>query len=108
MAYTYEELSKMSVADLRKIADGIQHDAVKGHSTMHKEKLIPALCTALGIEAHVHHHIVGSFDKNKVKLEIRQLKAKRDAALAAHNHDQLREIRGQIHRLKRDLRKHIV
>ncbi len=108
MAYTYEQLSKMSVADLRKIADGIQHEATKGHSTMHKEKLLPALCIALGIESHVHHHAVGNFDKSKVKLEIRQLKAKRDAALSAHDYTQLQEIRGQIHKLKRDLRKHIV
>ncbi len=63
MAYTYEQLSKMNVADLRKIADGIEHEATKGHSTMHKEKLLPALCIALGIEAHAHHEVIGSTRK---------------------------------------------
>jgi len=35
MTYTYEQLSRMNVADLRVIADGIEHEAVKGHLTMH-------------------------------------------------------------------------
>jgi hypothetical protein len=108
MAYTYEVLSKMNVGDLRKIADGIQHDAVKGHSTMHKEKLIPALCTALGIEAHPHHHVVGTIDKSKIKQEIRALKAKRDAAIESHNSSELAAIRHSMHHLKRLLRKSIV
>ena len=59
MSYTYEQLNKMTVVELRKIADGIEHEATKGHSTMHKEKLLPALCIALGIEAHAHHEAKG-------------------------------------------------
>ena len=55
MAYTYDQLNMMTVGELRKIADGIDQEAVHGHATMHKEKLVPALCTALGIESHVHH-----------------------------------------------------
>ncbi len=108
MAYTYERLSKMNVAELRVIAERLQHEAVKGHSTMHKEKLIPALCTALGIDAHVHHHVVGAFDKGATKKEIRRLKTERDTALAAHDIARLREIRRSIHALKQDLRHHIV
>jgi hypothetical protein len=107
MAYTYEQLSKMTVAELRQIADGIEHEATKGHSTMHKEKLLPALCTALGIEAHAHHAIVGKIDKTKVKQEIRALKAERSAALQAHDGNKLHEVRWKIHRLKRLLRKSI-
>ncbi len=108
MEYTYEILSKMNVSELRKIADGLTHEAVKGHSTMHKEKLIPALCTALGIEAHTHHHVVGSIDKSKIKQEIRALKVKRDAAIEAHDSAQLASIRHSMHHLKRLLRKSIV
>ena len=108
MAYTYEQLSDMTVAELRKIADGIEHEAVKGHSTMHKEKLIPALCEALGIEAHAHHRVVGNFDKGKVKQQIRRLKVERETALKSHDRTKLREVRQQIHKLKRELRKHIV
>ncbi|MBI5214988.1 MAG: hypothetical protein HY960_04495 [Ignavibacteriae bacterium] len=104
MAYTYEQLSKMTVVDLRKIADGITHEATKGHSTMHKDKLLPALCTALGIEAHAHHYVVG-INKAKVKTEIRVLKKERSSALSSHDKEQLKEIRKKIHKLKHTLRK---
>jgi protein-arginine kinase activator protein McsA len=108
MSYTYDELSKMNVADLRKIADGVDHEATKGHSTMHKDKLLPALCQALGIEAHVHHHVVGAINKTKIKSEIKQLKVKRSAAIEAKDYAQLQEIRDKIHKLKHTLRKYIV
>ena len=104
MAYTYEQLNKMAVADLRKIADGIEHEALKGHSTMHKEKLVPALCQALGIEAHKHHQAKG-MDKASLKLEIRGLKKKRAEILAGKDHKQLSEIRQRIHDLKVKLRR---
>ena len=107
MSYTYEELSKMNVAELRKIADGIHHEATKGHSTMHKDKLLPAMCIALGIDTHVHHKVVG-IDKTKVKSEIKDLKVKRTAAIEAKDYKQLKEIRDKIHKLKHTLRKSIV
>jgi len=107
MSYTYEELSKMNVAELRKIADGIDHEATKGHSTMHKDKLLPAMCIALGIDTHVHHKVVG-IDKTKVKSEIKDLKVKRTAAIEAKDYKQLKEIRDKIHKLKHTLRKSIV
>jgi hypothetical protein len=107
MAYTYEQLSKMTVAELREIAQGIEHDAVKGSSVMHKEKLLPALCTALNIEAHAHHTVVG-VNKGEIKAEIRQLKVKRNAAIERHDHKELSDIRQRIHRLKHVLRKSII
>ena len=107
MSYTYEELSKMNVAELRKIADGIDHEATKGHSTMHKDKLLPAMCIALGIETHAHHEVKG-INKTKVKMEIRALKKERAAALESKDGAKLHDVREKIHRLKRELRKHIV
>jgi cysteinyl-tRNA synthetase len=107
MAFTYDQLSQMTVAELRKIADGIEHEATKGHSTMHKDKLLPALCTALGIDAHVHHKVVG-INKTKIKSEIKVLKVKRSAAIEAKDYKQLKEIRDKIHKLKHTLRKYIV
>lgn len=104
MAYTYEQLHEMNVAQLREIAQGINHEAVKGSSTMHKEKLLPALCTALGIEAHVHHHVVG-IDKSKIKSEIKALKAQRAQALEKKDYAALETIRKKIHTLKRTIRK---
>jgi len=104
MSHTYEELKAMKVAQLREIADGIQHEALAGHSTMHKEKLLPALCLALGIEAHEHHEVVG-VDKRKVKVAIRALKKKRDEALAANDRKVFKESLREIHRLKNKLRR---
>ena len=107
MAYTYEQLANMTVVQLREIADGIEHDAVKGHSTMHKEKLLPAICLALGIEAHKHHEVKG-LNKNSIKVEIRSLKKKRDAALAAKDLGQYHQILHEIHHLKNKLRRAII
>ncbi len=103
MEHTFEELHKKKVADLREIAEGIEHDALHGHTTMHKDQLLKALCTALGIEAHEHHDVVG-IDKRAIKLQIRELKAKRDAALQAHDHAELKLVRRKLHRLKRKIR----
>lgn len=106
MTYTYEELSKMTVAELRQIADGIEHEATKGHSTMHKEKLLPALCVALGIEAHLHHEAKG-INKGQIKMEIRGLRKERETAVQSHDKAKLQMIRGRIHNLKRLLRRAI-
>lgn len=107
MSYTYEQLHEMTVSQLREIAQGVQHDAVKGFSTMHKEKLLPALCHALGIEAHAHHVAVG-INKSAIKTQIRKLKVDREAALTAKNYEQLKDVRHKIKMLKKKLRKAIV
>ena len=104
MAHTYEELKDMTVAQLRDIAKDIQHDAVKGFLTMHKDHLLPALCTALNIPVHAHHVAVIS-GKTSIKTAIRQLKKQRDAAVAAHDRKKLPRIRAEIHSLKRKLRR---
>jgi hypothetical protein len=103
MAHTYEELHKKTVDELRDIAKGLGDDAVKGYTQMNKEHLLPALCKALGIEAHAHHEVKG-LDKGKVKAQLRALKAKRGEALGAHDHDLLKQIRRQRHRLNRKIR----
>jgi hypothetical protein len=107
MAHTYEELSKMTVAQLRDIAKDIDHEAVQGATQMNKEHLLPALCKALGIEAHALHHTEG-IDKPSIKAKIRQLKSQRDEAIKAHDHDRLHRLRRHVHRLKRRIRQHTV
>ncbi len=107
MAHTYEELRKMSVAQLREIAQGIEHEALQGHTAMNKEHLLPALCKALGIDARVHHVAVAA-NKREIKGQIRKLKTDREAALQAHDAKQLKVVRHKIHRLKRELRKAVV
>lgn len=104
MAYTFEELKKKTVAELREIASGMEHEALKGHTQLNKEHLLEALCKALGVDMHVHHKVVG-VEKSQIKSKIKELKKKKDEALAAHDHKQLKFVRRQIHHLKRTLRK---
>ena len=104
--YTYETLKTKTVAQLREIAKDIHHEAVTGYSQLNKDHLLPALCQALGIEAHEHVHVVGDFDKSAVKARIRALKAERQAALEAHDYARLKAIRRQHHRLNRQVRAH--
>lgn len=104
MAHTFEELKDMTVAQLREIAQGIEHEVLKGYSTMHKDHLLPALCKALGIDAHVHHVAHGA-EKTKIKQKIREFKKKRDEAMAAHDKKTIAMAREQLHILKHKLRR---
>ena len=104
MAFTYDELKGKTLAELREIAAGLDHEAVKGYTQLNKDHLLPALCKALGIEAHEHHQVVG-LDKAAVKTRIRALKKQRDEVLAARDAKKLKAIRRHIHRLKREIHK---
>lgn len=106
MAHTYEELKTKTVAELREIAQTIQHEAVQGYSQMNKEHLLPALCRALGVDMHEHYEVHG-IDKSSIKARMRTLKAQRDQALEAHDREQLKSVRRQIHHLNRQIRGHI-
>lgn len=105
MAHTYEELKHKTIAELREIAKGLDHEAVKGFTQMNKEHLLPAVCKALGIDMHAHHAAVRSAAKADAKARLRALKAERDKALAAHDAKQLAAVRRQRHALKRRIRR---
>lgn len=100
---TYEELKHKTLADLREMAKGIDHDAVQGYTQMNKDHLLVALSRALGIQ-HEHHDVVG-IDKQSIKARIRELKTQREAAIAAHDPAQLKVVRRTMHRLKRRIHK---
>jgi hypothetical protein len=100
---TYEQLKHKTVAELRDMAKGIDHEAVQGYTQMNKDHLLVALSKALGIQ-HEHHAVVG-VDKSSIKARIRELKTQRQAALTAHDHAQLKVVRRTIHRLKRRIHK---
>lgn len=104
MAHTYEELKGKTVEELREIAAGITHEAVQGYTQLNKDHLLVALCKALGLDMHEHHHVVG-VNKQDMKAKIRELKRKRDEALAAHDHKALKDVRRNMHNLKRQLHK---
>ena len=103
MAFTYEELKHKTVAELREIAKDIEHEAVQGYTQLNKEHLLVAISKALGLK-HEHHDVVG-VDKASIKARMRELKTKRKAALAAHDHAQLKVVRRTLHRLKRRIHK---
>jgi hypothetical protein len=104
MAHTYDELKHKKVAELREIAKGLEHEAVKGYTQLNKDHLLKALCAALGIDAHAHHHAEG-IDKAKVKTRIKELKKKRDEILASSDRSGLRPLLREIHGLKHALRR---
>ena len=105
---TYEELRRKSVAELREIAKGIDHEAVHGYTQLHKERLLPAICTALNIDMHLHHHVAAGFDKLVIRTRMRQLRDERDRALEAHDTSKLKVIRRELHSLNHQVRSHTV
>jgi hypothetical protein len=103
MAHTYEELKKRTVAQLREIAKDLQHEAVQGYTQMNKDHLLPALCKALGIDAHEHHAAIAA-EKSAIKTRMRELKAACQQAKAEGDHAQLHLLRRQYHQLNHSLR----
>ena len=103
MAHTFHDLKLMTLAQLRDIAKDLQHDAVKGYTQMNKDHLLPALCTALGIEAHEHHAAHGEL-KMKAKARMRELKSRREQAIKSGDHAQVKAIRREYHHLNHQLR----
>ncbi len=104
MAYTHHELKHKTLAELRDIAKDMDQEAVKGYTQLNKEHLVVAICRALNIDMHEHHEVVG-IDKSAIKSRIHEWKKKRDAALAAHDHAELKRARRSIHHLKRQIHK---
>jgi hypothetical protein len=105
--YTFHELKEKNVHELREIAKGIEHEAVRGYTQLNKEHLLVALAKALNLTTH-EHHAVGGFDKSGLKSQIRELKKKRDAALEAGDSAAVHALRRHIHKLNHQIRSHTV
>ncbi len=106
MQYTFDQLKGLTVAQLREIAAGIEHEAVKGYTQLNKEHLLTAICTALNIDTHTRHKSkVAGRGKAEIKAHMKELKHERDAALEAHDHVALKTVRRQLHELRHSLRK---
>jgi hypothetical protein len=103
MPHTYEDLKKKTVAELRDLAKDVQHEAVQGYTQMNKDHLLPALCAALGIDAHEHHAAVAA-EKGAIKARMRELKVACDRAKADGDHDRLHRLRREYHQLNHSLR----
>ncbi|MFQ5627379.1 MAG: hypothetical protein ACE5I1_01360 [bacterium] len=107
MEYTFKDLNSKTVAQLKEIAKGLEHEAVKGYTQLNKADLLKAVCTALELDTHERHEVKG-LDKAQIKSQIKKLKVERDKALKAHDHKQLKTVRTQIKRLKKTMRKAMV
>jgi hypothetical protein len=106
MAHTYRELKEKTVAELRDIAKGVQHDAVQGYSQMNKDRLLPALCRALNVDM-AEHHVAQGIDKPALKAKMRELRQQRDRAIESHDEGTLRAVRRQLHALNHQIRSHM-
>ncbi len=104
MAHTYEELRKKTVAQLREIAAGLDDESLRGYTQIPKAELVSRICDALGIETQGPDEVEG-VDKTSIKAKIRKLKSERDAVLASKDRTRLKELRREIHALKRTLRR---
>jgi DNA polymerase/3'-5' exonuclease PolX len=103
VAHTYEELKKKTVAELRELASSLQHEAVQGYTQLNKEHLLPALCRALGIEAHEHHAAVAA-EKSVIKAQMREIKAAAEKARDSRDYEAVHRLRRQHHSLNHSLR----
>jgi hypothetical protein len=99
----FHELQKTRVADLREMMKEHLPD-VEGVIGLKKEDLVDQLADKLGIEKP-SKHVAAGLGKRAIKAEIRDLKVKREAALEAHDHAELKKYRRKIHRRKRRLRR---
>ena len=105
---TYEELHRKTVAELREIAHGLSHEAVQGYTQMNKDHLLPAICRALGIDMHTHHHLETGFDKAKIKARMRELRRQRQNMVESGDPHQLHALRREWHALNHRIRAHTV
>jgi hypothetical protein len=105
MSYTFLELKKKTVNDLREIAKGIQN--IHGFTQMNKEHLLKEICTTLKIDMR-EHHVAVVMNKTQIKNQIKILKKKRAEVTAARDATQLRFTLDAIHRLKRKLHKAVI
>lgn len=103
MPHTYEELKKKTVVELRALAAELGDESVQGYTQLNKEHLLPALCKALGIEAHEHHAAVDA-EKAMIKAKMRELKHEAKQARGAGDHERLHELRRAHHHLNHALR----
>ena len=100
------DLQKMTVVKLRE--EGLKHSSVTGVYAMNKAQLIEALAEVYGIDIEAATRAAReqfAADKSALKQEIRAFKRQRDAALATHDATPVKQLRQQIKKRKRMLRR---
>src|SRR2546428_13931839 len=100
------DLQKMTVVKLRE--EGLKHSRIAGVYSMNKTQLIEALATVYGIDIEAATRAAReqfATDKSTLKQEIRAFKGQRDTALSAHDSTKVKQLRVQIKKRKRTLRR---
>src|SRR5688500_20161500 len=101
MEYTFEQLKHKTVAELRDIAKGNEHEALQGYTQLNKEHLLVAISKTLAIK-HEHHYVVG-VDNPGIKSRIKEVKITRDEPLAAHDKEPHKVTHLTIHSPKTEI-----
>ena len=99
----YHDLQKTKVTDLREMMKEKMPD-MKGIIGLKKDELIEKLADHLDIQ-QPHKHVESGLGKRAIKAGIREMKVKRQAALAAGDSSEWKKYRRLIHREKRKLRR---
>ena len=99
----WHDLEKTTVIKLRELA----HDkAIKGVTGKNKAQLMDELAAVLEIEKpHEEMSDKEIHSKDDLKKKIRGLKGERDKLVEAKDHQGLKNVRRQIHGLKRQIKK---
>ncbi len=100
------DLQKMTVVKLRE--EGLKHSSIAGVYAMDKAELIAALAAVYSIDVEAATRAAGeqfATDKSTLKQAIRALKGQRDAALLAHDATQVKQLRLNMKKRKRILRR---
>jgi len=100
MAYTFSELKKKNVTQLREVA---KEAGITGYTQLNKEHLLETICKTLNIDMYVHHQVKG-IDKAAIKMEIKKLKKERDGFIQDKKNNELKQVRQKIKKLKNKLR----
>ncbi len=99
----FHELEHKTVNELREMAK--EYEDVKGVVGLKKDQLLDILCEKLGIDRHAH--VPEGIGRRRLKARIRELRKKRDEALAARDRAALASVRREIKSRKRTLRREI-
>ena len=100
----WKDLEKMTVVKLRE--EALKFPQIEGVHGKNKERLMDELATILNIEKpQVHFTDQVVHTKLELKHKIHDLKMEREKLLAAHDHQNLHDVRRQIHELKHTIRK---
>jgi len=101
-----QELQRLTVVKLRE--EALQHEGITGVNGMNKDQLIEALAPVFGIDLEAETRAIRerlAANKGTLKQEIHSLKDQRNDALADHDLEVVSQVRKDIKKRKRSLRR---